>query len=187
MDNRRAPGEAGKSPGLGRKGFFYCGIRSIWQDGASHKNLGNLLAYFMSKSMEYDGAGPKNILVVDDTPSVSDLIREMLQSFGHQVDIRPDAKTALAVFEPGKYDLVITDYTMPVTNGVDFAHLLRKRSPGQHIILITGSAFTLSDIAAQSLPVNSILQKPFSVMEFQSALVAAFETGRATAQPPQSP
>jgi CheY-like chemotaxis protein len=142
---------------------------------------------FMSKSLENAGNGPKNILVVDDTPSVSDLIREMLQSFGHKVDIRADAKTALAVFEPGKYDLVITDYTMPVTNGVDFAHHVRERSAGQRIILITGSAFTLSDIAAQSLPVNSILQKPFSVMEFQSALTAVFDTERPTAQPPHAP
>ena len=59
---------------------------------------------------------------------------------------------------------------MPVTNGVDLAQLLRQRAPAQVIMLITGSAFTLTDVVAQSLPVNYILQKPFSVLEFQDAL-----------------
>ena len=48
------------------------------------KNLGIYWRVVMSNSLETAGAGPKKILVVDDTPSVSDLIREMLKAFGHK-------------------------------------------------------------------------------------------------------
>ena len=127
----------------------------------------------MNESTESAKSGSKRILVVDDTPSVADLIREMLLSFGHKADICGSAKEAQVLFEVGKYDLVITDYTMPGTNGIDFAHALRRRSPEQLIMLITGSTFSVPDSTMQALPVNSILQKPFSVMEFQDVLAAA--------------
>ena len=132
----------------------------------------------MNDSMESAATGSKKILVVDDTSSVADLIREMLLSFGHQADVCGTVKEALVFYGASKYDLVITDYTMPGTNGVDFSHQLRKQSPQQRIILITGSSYTLTDKSDQPLPVNSILQKPFSVEEFQHAVTTVFSPQR---------
>ena len=88
---------------------------------------------------------------------------------------------AMVLFEAGKYDLVITDYTMPGTNGVEFARQLRQRTPGQPIILITGSSYTIAENSAQPLPVNSILQKPFSVEEFHQAVTTLFMPARVPA------
>jgi CheY-like chemotaxis protein len=123
----------------------------------------------------------KKILVVEDTENVADLMREMLWSFGHEVEVRLAVTEALATYEPGKFDLVITDYTMPGMNGLSFAHLLRQQSPGQLIMLITGSAYSITDGAAKPLPVDATLQKPFSVAEFQQAVTSLFAGAEARA------
>ena len=126
-------------------------------------------------------SGAKKILVVDDTESVADLMREMLRSFGHDAEICQEVKAALAGFAPGKYDLVITDYLMPGMNGVDFARALRQKSPAQRILLITGSTFPMTESAARQLPVDAMLQKPFSVEEFHTALHDVFTAQAASA------
>jgi CheY-like chemotaxis protein len=117
----------------------------------------------------------KNILIVEDTENVADLMKEMLKSFGYEVEVRLAVTEALATYEPGKFDLVITDYTMPGMNGLSFAYLLRQQSPRQLILLITGSAYSITDGVAKPLPVNATLQKPFSVSEFQDAITSIFD------------
>jgi CheY-like chemotaxis protein len=135
----------------------------------------------MNDSTGRSMAAAKNILVVDDSQSVSELIKEMLLSFGYQAEICLTVKDALDKFEAGKYDLVITDYTMPGMNGVEFAQILRQRAPTQTILLITGSAFSMGEATLRQLPVNTTLQKPFSVQEFHEVVAAQFGEARASA------
>jgi two-component system, OmpR family, response regulator VicR len=133
--------------------------------------------------------GIKNILVLDDAASVADLIQEMLLSFGYCVALCSTVEEALAKFEPSRYDLIITDYTMPLMNGVEFAHLIRKQSPEQKILLITGSTFSMPPGASRLFPVNVVLQKPFSVAEFQDSvagLLAMDQIPAETVLPPPS-
>jgi CheY-like chemotaxis protein len=118
--------------------------------------------------------GARKILVVDDAASVADLMREMLLSFGHQAEVCLSVDEALGMFEPGKYGLVITDYTMPRMNGIEFAKIIRERSAAQPVLLITGSAFSPADNSSRTLPINATLQKPFSVNEFQKAVSDLF-------------
>lgn len=131
--------------------------------------------------------GSKRILVMDDTPTVADLIREMLHAMGHQAELSQTIEDAMEKFEPGKYDLVITDYTMPRMNGMEFAHVLRQRAPEQLILLITGSTFSLRENASQQLPVNGVLQKPFSVDEFQDCVQELLSAAQPPILMPQSP
>ena len=112
----------------------------------------------------------EKILVVDDTESVADLMREMLLSFGYGAEVSLTVDNAFALYAPGKYDLVITDYLMPKMNGVDFAYSIKQKSPAQRLLLITGSTFPVSDGGLGQLPVEATLQKPFSVEEFQQAV-----------------
>jgi len=114
----------------------------------------------------------KTILVVDDAASVAELISEMLLSFGYQPEICLTVKEALAKFEAAPFDLVITDYTMPGMNGVEFAKIIKERVPGQIVMLITGSTFSMSEAVSRQMPVNATLQKPFSVDEFQRAVAS---------------
>ena len=71
-------------------------------------------------------APPRRILVVDDASPVAETIQAMLSELGHAVDISGDGQDALNKFAPGKYDLIITDYSMPKMNGLELAQRRQK-------------------------------------------------------------
>jgi CheY-like chemotaxis protein len=122
----------------------------------------------MSDSTGNSGAVGKTVLVVDDTEHVAELLREMLASFGHAPEVCLSPHEALEKFSPGKFNLVITDYTMPRMNGIEFAKEIRSRAPEQAILLITGSSGAHgTDGMPESAPYNAALEKPFSITEFQ--------------------
>ncbi len=123
----------------------------------------------------------KRILIVDDAAEVAETIQAILVQFGHQVEIAGDAKEALRQFEPGKYDLIVTDYSMPKMNGVELATAIKKRSAGQLILLITAFAFSIAATDARQLPVDFVLRKPFAPRELEAALAELFASAKATA------
>ena len=117
---------------------------------------------------------PKRILVVDDAVNVAEALRMMLSHHGHKVETSGTGEEALSKFESGKYDLVITDYSMPKMNGIELARAIKKRSAGQLVLLLTAFAFSIAATYAQRLPVDFILGKPFSPQEFEEAMAALF-------------
>jgi CheY-like chemotaxis protein len=123
-------------------------------------------------------------LVVDDTESVADFMRELLVMFEHNVEVCHGVDDALARYDAGKFDLVITDYRMPGMNGVEFARALRQKSADQLILLITGSSFHWEEISRSALPFNSTLPKPFTIPEFQQALDGIFSNQPSPAATP---
>jgi len=110
------------------------------------------------------------ILVVDDEPTVCKAIQMMLKYYGHDVQIANDGVTALAAFEKGQFDLVITDYLMPEMKGDELVTHLKRCRPEQRIILVTAFA---EDFLAYGKPtggVNFVLNKPFSLEELKGAI-----------------
>jgi len=82
----------------------------------------------------------KRILVVDDEPFVCDAVKMMLNFDGHVVQTASNAKEALAMFEEGKFDLVITDFAMPIMKGDELAAAIKARCPNQPVVMITAYA-----------------------------------------------
>src|SRR5262249_50021250 len=80
---------------------------------------------------------PKGILVVDDEPQVADTLRMVLALSGHSIDLADSADRALEMYQPAKYDLVISDYSLGKMNGLALARIIRERCATQPIILIT--------------------------------------------------
>ena len=116
----------------------------------------------------------KRILVVDDTSHVAEVIHAMLDHFGHQVETAGSGAEALNLFQPGKYDLIITDYAMPGMTGLDLARAIKQRAAGQLVMLTTGSAFAVATQTADRAQVDLILVKPFTTREFESGLAELF-------------
>src|SRR6266850_8019718 len=65
------------------------------------------------------------ILVVDDSTTMRQMVTFTLTSAGHEVVEAPDGNKALAVAKQRKFDLVITDVNMPGMNGIDLVQSLR--------------------------------------------------------------
>ena len=123
---------------------------------------------------------PRHILVVDDEPFVSDAVKMMLTFDGHQVDTASSGKEALALFEKEKYDLVITDYAMPVMKGDELAMTIKARTPGQPVVLITAYAEMLKASHHPLTGVDFVISKPFLLENLQKAI---YKTTSAATRP----
>ena len=82
----------------------------------------------------------RRILVVDDEPLVCDAVRMMLDFDGHQVKTAASGKEALAMFQEGQFDLVITDFEMPGMKGDELAAAIKAQAPNQPVVMITAYA-----------------------------------------------
>jgi CheY-like chemotaxis protein len=109
----------------------------------------------------------KRILLADDQPEVRETVRLLLGMDGHSVAEAANGREALGMFAPDRFDLVITDYAMPVMRGDELATNIKHVAPSQRILMITGSAELFGGCAA---PVDAYLQKPFGCDELRRAV-----------------
>jgi len=120
--------------------------------------------------MNVSNIPPKRILVVDDEPMVCDAMKMMLNFDGHQVDTACNAQAALELFGQGRYDLVITDYLMPLMRGDALAAVIKARAPAQPIVLITAHADSLRAAGQPLGGVEFIISKPFLLEHLREAI-----------------
>ena len=117
---------------------------------------------------------PKNqvrqILVVDDEPAVGDAIKMMLQFDGHEVQTANGSKEVLSLLEQGKFDLIITDYSMPGMKGDELAAVIKQRLPHQPIIMISAYAEMLKSSSNPLPGVDFIISKPFLLKDLREAI-----------------
>jgi len=109
----------------------------------------------------------KRILLVDDEPSVRRSFRMLLECDGHAVIEACDGAEALDLFVRGQFDLVTTDFEMPVMKGNELAVRIKHLAPGQPILMITACETGFGDFEN---PVDSILNKPFAMDDLRGAI-----------------
>jgi signal transduction histidine kinase/ActR/RegA family two-component response regulator len=120
------------------------------------------------------------ILVVEDEPSVAQLIVDVLREEGHQVEAVLESQEGLARLSRAQYDLVVCDLRMPRLDGPAFYEaLIRAGSPAQdHILFVTGDTLaprTMQFLERSKLP---YLAKPFLVEELKLAVNRRLERSR---------
>ncbi|MCB2184166.1 MAG: response regulator [Desulfobulbaceae bacterium] len=106
--------------------------------------------------------GSEHILVVDDEAMIVAMLKESLLNFGYQVTASLNGKEALEQFmtNPEKFDLVITDQTMPEISGSELAREILKVKPEMAIILCTGFSGMISEEKAREIGVRKFAMKP---------------------------
>jgi len=111
-----------------------------------------------------------SILVIDDEFDVAELLAELLAAQGHQVSTAINGLLGRALLDTNHYDLVITDFMMPIVGGVELARGMRadRRLAGMPVILISAQ-HDLSPLLAAGL-VQATLQKPFSPKALYAAI-----------------
>ena len=90
-------------------------------------------------------------MVVDDEPALVGFLEETLAELGYEAAGFVSSAAALAVLrdEPGRFDLVLTDETMPDMTGVELAREIRRLAPGLPVILMT--AWASIDLVCRTL------------------------------------
>ena len=111
--------------------------------------------------------GTERILFVDDEESLVAVAEGMLGMLGYRVEGKTDCVEAMAIFRaaPDRYDLVITDYTMPRMNGVDFAKEIIKIRPRIPVILCTGFSERINEEKVKGTGIRAFAMKPLSLRE----------------------
>ena len=125
--------------------------------------------------METKGNPAYQILVVDDEPSVGRAITLLLKHDGHTVRAVESAAAALELFEPGKFDLVMTDYAMRDMKGDALATVLKQRQPGLPILMVSAFADDLTSGGKRMADVDLLLNKPFSLAQLREAVAQAMQ------------
>jgi len=129
------------------------------------------------------------VLVVEDEPTVANLIKDILREEGHRVEAVLDSQQGLTALSRGEYDLVICDLRMPRLDGPAFFDaLVCSGSPMQRrIIFVTGDTLaprTMEFLERHSLP---FLAKPFLVEELKLAVAQRLEQDRGLVAAASSP
>lgn len=121
-----------------------------------------------------------NILVIDDEPSVLDVLRKILQLEGYEVITAANGEEGLELFRQFPCDLVITDMVMPVKDGLQTILDLRKEKPDIPVVAMSGGGTISKErylVIAGYLDKVITIPKPFSVESITGAVTTLlFET-----------
>jgi CheY-like chemotaxis protein len=103
---------------------------------------------------------PRRLLVIDDDPCCRRTIAYLLQTLGHTVEAAETGSAGLALLRQKPVDLVMTDLLMPGLTGWDVARLAKAMHPRLPVVLVTGSAHTISPDTPERHFVDAVLAKP---------------------------
>lgn len=124
------------------------------------------------KSLGPVAGGSEHILFVDDEEALTQIARDSLSGFGYRVTAFSDSIEALGAFKenPGAWDLVISDITMPVLPGDALVKELRRIRPDLPVILVTGASERMDKNRAERLGINALLYKPMIIHDMAMAI-----------------
>ena len=127
--------------------------------------------------MACDPKERRKILIVEDDPFVCEALTMLLQFEGHTVKTAANGHHALAIFQPGKFDLIITDFVMPAMSGDRLAAEIKALDPRQPVVLATAYAEKLDGPGCSSLPVDQFIAKPFEIQSLRETIARLTPVG----------
>lgn len=107
-------------------------------------------------------ARPLRILLAEDDDRLRELMALQIESLGHCVEVAADGTEALEKFGGSKFDLILTDLSMPRLNGIALVEAARKRMAEIPIIMLTGFGAMLLPEGERPPGVNILLSKPIT-------------------------
>jgi DNA-binding response OmpR family regulator len=121
--------------------------------------------------------GRCNLLIVDDDPEMRSLLSEELEEEGYKVTVAKNGLDVLSDIPFTAYDLIITDWKLPLRDGIQILKSVREIHPNIPVILIT--AFGDSKIRKKVEKAGGVyLQKPFSMEAFKEMVQSLLLRGK---------
>jgi CheY-like chemotaxis protein len=104
----------------------------------------------------------ERVMYVDDEAALGEVVKKILVRLGYQPIVFQSSSAAWEAFqqEPYAYDVLISDYTMPVLTGVDLARRVLELRPGLPVILVSGYNTMVSSADLRCLGIREVLNKP---------------------------
>ncbi len=108
---------------------------------------------------------PRRILVVDDDPTVTEVVTGYLKRAGFLVDTVADGREALVCAAVGRPDLVVLDLMLPGMDGIDVCRALRREEPAPAVIMLTARGEEEDRVLGLEVGADDYVTKPFSPRE----------------------
>lgn len=120
---------------------------------------------------------PRAVLVAEDEDAVRAFVTMALQQAGLDVTAAPDGRAALDLFaaDPHRYDLILTDVTMPHLLGTELAAGARAVRPGVPVLFMSAFPGGAGRTRATLPEGAALLEKPFSVAALAEAVNRALD------------
>jgi CheY-like chemotaxis protein len=119
----------------------------------------------------------RSYLVVDDNRALADNLAEILGESGARVDVAESGERALELAGARRYDALISDMRMPVMNGAELVHRVRRLDPGLPAIVITAYSHDQDLADARREGLLAVLPKPVPIARLVELASAARRDG----------
>ncbi len=177
--------EAGEGTGLGMatvRGIVEGGGGAVTVDSAPGEgtSVEVLMPIPRWRDLPADGAiaeagdvrGTERVLFVDDEPMLVELVKQDLQELGYSVEARTSGVEALQAFrsDPSRFDVVITDQTMPNLTGIELSRQLLQLRPDVPVVLCTGFSDLVDDKVARKAGIRELVPKPVLCSDLAAAI-----------------
>lgn len=137
--------------------------------------------------------GREKIFIVDDEEPIIEMETMMLERLGYQVTSTPCSSDALEIFkkDPARFDLIITDMTMPDLTGFQLSSEIKKIRPDMPVILCTGYSDQVDEEKCKACGIEGYVMKPFAqrqmaetirrILDHDDSSISAGDSGSASA------
>lgn len=116
----------------------------------------------------------KNVLVVEDDKSISDLVEIHLKDLNCNVIKTFDGKEGLQFATGNNYDLIVLDIMLPNVDGLEICKEVRKKEDYTPILMLTSKSEELDKVLGLEVGADDYLTKPFGIREFIARVKAIF-------------
>ena len=114
----------------------------------------------------------KQVLIIEDDPSIAELVSIHLGDLGFEVRHTDSGRTGLSLAQAGAWDLLILDLMLPDMDGVDIARQLRIEKVKTPIIMLTAKSEEIDKVLGLETGADDYITKPFSIREFKARVKA---------------
>ncbi len=128
---------------------------------------------------------PARILVVDDEPSILQVVRAYLEREGFEVYTATSGPEALQAVQVYKPDVVVLDIMLPGMDGLEVLTRLRQQANDVYVIMLTARTEEVDRVLGLTLGADDYVTKPFSPRELVARIKAGLRRLRRAAEPPK--
>lgn len=116
----------------------------------------------------------KNVLVIEDDKSISDLIKIHLKDMNYNVTQAYDGKDGLSKAIENSYDLLVLDLMLPGIDGLEICKELRRQENYIPVLILTAKSEEFDKVLGLELGADDYLTKPFAIRELTARVKAIF-------------
>ncbi len=122
--------------------------------------------------------GTEHILIVDDETALVEFMKVSLSAYGYQVTATSSPLMAYALFQeqPNRFDMVLSDQSMPELTGDKLAAKILTQRPDLPIVILTGYSSSLTEEKAKQIGISNLLIKPVEITLLLRELRAIFDS-----------